>query len=1399
MLKQTHKTSLKSMVTKYLSRSFRLVLFLVALTGVFLYTRAGTPVRVEAATSSNLNFQARILSAAGALVPDGNYHIEFKLHDHASNTGGSQGACSGSCLWRETRSTGNLVTVRNGYLSVNLGSVTAFPAINWDQDLWLSMNIGGTSGPTWDGEMSPRIKLTAVPYAFKSGGITSYNGTQSGNLSFNTVANSPNILLPDIGGTNNVLLQSGTTLFTQGSIPFTGLNGLLTQDNTSFFFDDSTDRLGIGDNTPAYTLTVGAGDLFGVQGADGSLIWEGSSADANETILRVQNPTADLIFELPDVTAGTYEVCTDANNCASLGAYIQNGTSLQSNANFNIQSVADGSITAQIRARASQTADLLQFRNSGDTAALSGFTANGSLYFVDPTGGETVTLSVQNASISTNRSITLPNADGEICTTSGNCIGNGGAGDVFKNGQTGPLIIGTNDNTSFYLESGGSNRIEIQGDGDVWSGNSLRVTGSSTSVLTGSIDPTASTSVTGVSTLFLSELTIGDRIIISGETRTVTAIASNTALTVDTAFTDNANDTAPDRLAAELSVRNSSGVVDFVIQDNGAVGIGTSTPGAKLNVIATSGGSEKALVVNNSTSTGNILELQDNGTTVFTVADGGLVSFTQLGTASNDTVLCRNGSSQIATCNNTFATGSGVAFLQGGNTFSGTTAGTLGTVNNGDLNLITNNTTRLNIQANGAANYSGALRITTTSSAYTTGAGIELKYEGAGYGNIQAYDHDSSLWKSISINDSVSVEGNNGRVLLVQGGTAAGAASIPGNVGLEIRNGNAAGGASLTLEDGQVGGRSYSLISTTGNPGLYFRDDTASAYRAMIDANGLFGIGTITPGAQLQVAATNGTNGGTGTAGTAGLIVTGGNGGNSSTAATAGAAGGAISLTAGNGGNSTGVAGTNGANITLQAGAGGTGSVAGSYGNILLNTAGGNVGIGDTSPAALLTVGNGDKFQVSSIGELTFSGVTTDITTGTNEDLTVIANGTGQIILNDTVQVATLGTASNDTVLCRNGSNQIAACSSIFATTPVSGNYLFQVPATTAANTITPTANSVVGLTVNGTSGTAATALNVIQGGNATAVNISGNGVGTKLSVADSTSTTGNTVDLSATSASQTTTTILNIAQSGVTTGYTGNVVNIQGTSTTGAGNLVNLTSANTTAGNALNVTANALTTGKAVNINSTSTGLTTGSLLTVSSATTGAIATNGIVSLNATGNYTSTSNVGLLNVSANATTAGTVAKFSGTALTTGQILNITSGTSLTTGTALNLTGASYNPGAGNTGNLINVAFTNNSNNTSGVSVVAGLNIAPTLTSTGIGGTHETYGVYLQSLAGSPSGAGTQNNYGIRIGNQGKTNTETSYGLFINSQAGSTNSYAAIFEGGNVGIGTTSPPQDCKL
>ena len=74
----------------------------------------------------------------------------------------------------------------------------------------------------------------------------------------------------------------------------------------------------------------------------------------------------------------------------------------------------------------------------------------------------------------------------------------------------------------------------------------IKLTRGDTFTLTGTIDPAASVTVPGVNTVFSTEVGVGDEIVVSSETRTVSKITSDTSLTVTSAFSNNANDTTPD-------------------------------------------------------------------------------------------------------------------------------------------------------------------------------------------------------------------------------------------------------------------------------------------------------------------------------------------------------------------------------------------------------------------------------------------------------------------------------------------------------------------------------------------------------------------------------------------------------------------------------------------------------------------------------------------------------------------------------------------------------------------------------------------------------------------------------------------------------------------------------------
>lgn len=222
------------------------------------------PAHAATGVNKTLNFQGRLLTASGGLVPDGYYNIQFKLYQDGSGT--AAGDPDGTLKWTETYTNngGNSgIQVKNGYFSVTLGSKTPFgTSIDWNQDtLWLSMNVAGASASCTtfgtgscpaDGEMLPMKQLTATPYALNAGMLDGHTAAdflqsssasiQAGSLSLDGTIQSSTSLLsnvidatPDsalsIGATNATTLtlgsaQSDTTIAGNAAV-----NGTLTTNN----------------------------------------------------------------------------------------------------------------------------------------------------------------------------------------------------------------------------------------------------------------------------------------------------------------------------------------------------------------------------------------------------------------------------------------------------------------------------------------------------------------------------------------------------------------------------------------------------------------------------------------------------------------------------------------------------------------------------------------------------------------------------------------------------------------------------------------------------------------------------------------------------------------------------------------------------------------------------------------------------------------------------------------------------------------------------------------------------------------------------------------------------------------------------------------------------------------
>jgi hypothetical protein len=353
---------------------------------IYLYTPAFAPV-ANAAANNTINFQARLLTNTGALVPDGYYNVEFKLYDAVSG---------GTLLWTDSRYDTNGVTagndyriqVMNGYLTVSLGDTsaggTAFPGtIDWSQELWLSMNIGGTTqtaSPTWNGEMSPRMKVTAVPYAFAAKEAQQLKVTDSGftsTVSVTTPTANRTITFADQSGT--VVLDS--TLTTEGDIYYRNGSGLA--------------RLARGANGECLTSNTTT-ILWGTCGSGGSTLQGAYDAgSAGDQVIALDDIQDSLIFRNPvsNGSNGTgYLLTLDQLATGAMG-----GLDIQSAGTGNLLRIRDTTATATDVLTVAD-GGAVTFRNQTDsTAALRVQTAGGTTGLNYDTTNQLLTLRSANS------------------------------------------------------------------------------------------------------------------------------------------------------------------------------------------------------------------------------------------------------------------------------------------------------------------------------------------------------------------------------------------------------------------------------------------------------------------------------------------------------------------------------------------------------------------------------------------------------------------------------------------------------------------------------------------------------------------------------------------------------------------------------------------------------------------------------------------------------------------------------------------------------------------------------------------------------------------------------------------------------------------------------------------
>ncbi|MDQ3018265.1 MAG: hypothetical protein M3Q64_00105, partial [bacterium] len=994
----------------------------------------------------------------------------------------------------DTLPTGSLIQFQNAAGSGNIVDIAAGAPVN-------SLILGstgtlslGTATPnasallqldsTTQGFLPPRLTTTQKNLiSSPATGLVLYDESLNKLNVFNGTA-WKNVGSTEVGGD----VENGTI----GSALFIGAGNLLAQDNTNFFFDDTTNRLGINDNTPAAALTVGAGDLFQVNSAGAIAAATGITTSGAVTLSTAPTTSVgsyDVITR--NATTGVIEKVASSSFASSSGstAYIQNTTSPQASSNFNIS--GDGVVGGTLTAATVNATSAIQL--NGTNINTAGTLSN--VAYLDQAN----TFSLNN---------------------------------TFSTSVTTPLITSA---TALALTpaAGANLNVNLSTTGDfAVNTNQLYVATSAASVGVGTTSPQATLDIRSAP----ANLTYTG--IIGGTTAGIHISPSSSTAGYSNAITFGANNEASANAKAGIYVQTSSGYgsrmflattddysagskMRVSILENGNVGIGATDPYSRLSNVGTQvtdgsngtsvsgfqwtlndGGYAAAIVNSNTSNLANGLLLRAEGTgdalvvqgasnvNRFIVSSAGAITVgaTPTTSAGSYDVITRNSSTGVIekVASTTFATSSGSSsyiqnttspqassnFNISGNgvvggtltaatvnatsaiQLNGTSINTAGTLSNvaylNQANTFTaNNIFNGTISSPGAGGNSerfGASSVAVGSNSLAVGSGASSGGSSSialgRAANSSGGDGIAIGYASVASADATVAIGNS-TTATVSSATAVGAyatatgsgctglgggSTCAASFGLALGLGANAGSGhdySIALGSGATTTAASQLIvgaSTRPITDIYFGKGVTNAAPVVFTINGTGGSGTDIAGANVAIAAGKGT----GNAASGDIIFQGSD------------------------------VGSSGATLQTLAT------------RVTIKGETGNVGIGDTTPLAALTVGSGDLFQVNSSGAIAAA---TGITTS------------GSV----TLSTAPTTSAGSYDVITRNASTGVLekVASTSFASSSGSTAYI--------QNTTSPQASSNFNISGNGTVGGTLTAAAIANSGSYTQTGTSAN------------------------------------------------------------------------------------------------------------------------------------------------------------------------------------------------------------------------------------------------------------------------------------------------------------------
>src|SRR3989344_1070749 len=480
------------------------------------------PLSALAQFNPEINYQGKLTDGTGVAVPDGTYNINFWLVP-------SSGGATSTAVWSEARTGGNQVQVTDGLFSVMLGEVSTLDSVDFNQTLYLAVEIGGTGTPAWDGELLPRKVLGAVSAAFVAetatnadnasalGGVASSSFLRSDEADTMTASSSSSLLTMVQNGIGKIL-----SLFSGATEVFTVLNN---------------GNVGIGVPSPTGQLHMKSG----ADGTETSVIFDRFTNDAN-------GDNNELWFTLADAGVGKWYMGMNDAIAQQHSFQIGNGqNATDAHVRFNQNNTTDFLKSSVFSSSTRFNDNVKTFFGTGSDASIN-YDGSNFVFHSREVGSGNFVFNGGNVGIGTST------PDTKLTITSiSSTPGNGALG----------INDGANRAFTFRMDSSGTRDLHLDYlTGGIWD-TSLTVQRSSGNVGIGTTTPATALSVAG-DTALSGNLTIEDNVLVGG--------------------TIQAPLLTPGRILFSTTGSYLTDSIDLNF-DGSNLGIGTTTPSSELSVV----------------------------------------------------------------------------------------------------------------------------------------------------------------------------------------------------------------------------------------------------------------------------------------------------------------------------------------------------------------------------------------------------------------------------------------------------------------------------------------------------------------------------------------------------------------------------------------------------------------------------------------------------------------------------------------------------------------------------------------------------------------------------------------------------------------------------------------------